>query len=97
MSDDRANQFEQFKPILSEEEISNAAKDERVVLSFNGRSIINPETNQIDGFPIKFALLDGSSVVVIFDGYSFAKLQHLSAAVDAVNPELAAAAVAKKH
>ena len=94
---DRATQFEQFRPIIAEDEIFAATKAENVVVSFAGRSVINEETHKLDGFPIKFSLLDGSSVVLISDAYAFAELQKLSVAVDVVNQELANASSAKKH
>lgn len=94
---DRAAQFEQTRPSISDDEIAEAAAAEKVVLSFIGRSLINPETNKLDGFPIKFSLIDGSSVVLIFDDHAFAQLQNLSVAVSVMNQELATAAAAKKH
>jgi hypothetical protein len=93
---ERSEQFEQCKPALTDEEMSETAKAGRVVVSFTGRSAVG-DTKQIDAIIIKFLLGDGSTATMIFDGYAFGKIRELSDAVSVVNSEMSQASSSQKH
>jgi hypothetical protein len=69
MADERARIFHDLKPAIEEADIVKAARDHKVVVSFNAFPVLG-EADCVTGLAVKLAFGDGGADTVIFDPMS---------------------------
>jgi hypothetical protein len=71
MQTDRGQAFEDYRPVLSEDEIRAAYDAAKMVVSFHAMPYLDHTGNHIAYLAVKMALYDGSPpVTVLFDRFS---------------------------
>jgi hypothetical protein len=77
MQTERGRAFEEYEPILSENEIAAAHDAAKIVVSFKAKPRLDVTGNHIAYVAVKLALYDGSPpVTVLFDRFSAEALSH---------------------
>ena len=93
---ERSDQFDRFKPELTDADTYISINNDYRVISFSGKTVAD-EQHQTQAIVIKFLFGNGNTQTMIFDSYAFGVLSQLSEAVDLVNAAMTEANAATKN